>query len=457
MGVTLDPTSRIAGFRLTLFKNALKAFIRTRDPYALWNLKSVFSTRREAAIVFEECLDRGLISVDAKGFDVTDAGTVFIRAKAAKRTPLSNARTIVDELLARTDEFNARDDGIQFVERMWLYGSVLRKSETVGDIDIAIETSRRPRFEHSMEATEAHIKAVLARVGHSWNGYPMIWYFEEWITERGIFGPRRHPLLAGVRFGVSELCDMGVPCQLIYDRSRGGRVDDTVVPRHPKSAGRSNEMNAPDSLPDLTVSPLRPMDARWVTECERFSGILPFSFWYRHGEDVDDLFPRRGMELDAFVDGKRVHHKNWKTVLKKRSGLDGRKAVLLFNSSHWDGTSVVMRRQFEEADDGTVLRVWFEDPRFFRSRICYWYLLPSLISLCAIIVGADAERMARRALDGRANCRLSVVLHKLGRDDMDEQLVTSTGWLVAGHPLLKVPDDLPQPTIFVVPSEAVRS
>src|SRR4051812_21114223 len=61
MGLSFDQCLRIAGYRPAVFNDALRAFMRTRSPGALIDVKSVFPLRRDGAIMLEECFDRGLV------------------------------------------------------------------------------------------------------------------------------------------------------------------------------------------------------------------------------------------------------------------------------------------------------------------------------------------------------------------------------------------------------------
>lgn len=98
MGISLEKDLRIAGYKATLFRDALVGFDRTKSPGNMVDLKSVFPLRRDGAIVFEECLDRGLIDPDT--LRLTDAGEAISRAKAKSRTPLSQASALRSELQA---------------------------------------------------------------------------------------------------------------------------------------------------------------------------------------------------------------------------------------------------------------------------------------------------------------------------------------------------------------------
>ena len=67
MGISFSQDMRIAGYRPAVFTSALRGFARTESPGNLIDLKSVFPLRRDGAIVFEECLERGLIERDVSG------------------------------------------------------------------------------------------------------------------------------------------------------------------------------------------------------------------------------------------------------------------------------------------------------------------------------------------------------------------------------------------------------
>jgi hypothetical protein len=80
MGISFDREVRIAGYRPAVFKDALRGFMRTRSPGNFIDLKSVFSLRRDGAIVFEECLDRGLIEFKDEAA-ISEKGETFARGR----------------------------------------------------------------------------------------------------------------------------------------------------------------------------------------------------------------------------------------------------------------------------------------------------------------------------------------------------------------------------------------
>src|SRR5690606_792780 len=94
------------------------------------------------AALYEELLERQLIDpqVESREHYLTEAGLAIAGGKT-RRSPLSTARRVLDDLLARIEQMNEHFAPLHVVQRVWLFGSVTRGQETVGDIDLAIETA----------------------------------------------------------------------------------------------------------------------------------------------------------------------------------------------------------------------------------------------------------------------------------------------------------------------------
>ena len=120
VGISFDKNMKIAGYTPATFKNGLRGFMRTLSPGCMIDLKSVFPQRRDGAIVFEECLDRGLINAQ-DGFQLSKAGESVVRGKAKPRTPLAKAQALLEDFLARVHFLNNDKDAIWFVQRVWLF------------------------------------------------------------------------------------------------------------------------------------------------------------------------------------------------------------------------------------------------------------------------------------------------------------------------------------------------
>lgn len=79
---------------------------------------------------------------DPETLEITGSGETIARAKAQHRTPIAKAKVLLSDFLERVDGLNGDPRGVHYVNQVWLFGSLMRDEETVGDIDLAIETAR---------------------------------------------------------------------------------------------------------------------------------------------------------------------------------------------------------------------------------------------------------------------------------------------------------------------------
>lgn len=244
MGISFDRDARIAGYRPAIFKDALRGFMRTQSPGNLIDLRSVFPLRRDGAIVFEECLDRGLI--DPETLEITENGETIARAKAQRRTPVAKARALLSDFLRCVDDLNRDPQGVHYVNRVWLFGSLMRDEETVGDIDLAMETARRPDFVVDHEGCKLRLEGLAGRYPDRPEQWRDPWAIEAWVLNRALFGSRRHALLAGVQKDISDLAGLGA---LVVSFTTGSGA---VKSRIPSCRAIPNRPDAPTiSLPRL--------------------------------------------------------------------------------------------------------------------------------------------------------------------------------------------------------------
>lgn len=397
MGISFDRNLRIAGYRTSTFKNALAGYLRAKSPTSLIDLKGVFPHRRDGAIVYEECLDRGLI--DRATGKVTEAGLTLIRSKVVARTPLEKAKKVLEEFLERVDQLNRDSEAISRVDEVWLFGILMRKEAAVGDIDLAIVMSSSERF-RNLDAQVGHATARLANFPDAPRDWRWPWDPIDWLYGRAIFGARRHPLLAGAKDGLDDLASLGVPCKLIYDRARGGRVDDPIVPRHPKSNGRLNTIDPLPVMPDLTPAQLRPMDARWVAGYDRWGTVSPYHIFRGWTDECTQLFPEYPRTLRIATSGDELRDFPWLHKTLKRHGLDGRAAVAVVSATEFWGTCITLHRSIHYLSGRAVLEASFSDLLLHRSRKYIDHsTIPEMVSAVSLILAVDAERILRRAID----------------------------------------------------------
>lgn len=395
MGVSLDSKDLIAGYPPTTFKNALLGYARTRSPGNLIDLKSVFPLRRAGAIVFEECLDRGLI--DPETLQLTPAGETLVRAKAQKRTPIEKADAVLRQFLDNADAMNADEDAISQVDKVWLFGSMMRREATVGDIDLAVSSSRKPRFSDH-RAREQHARRRVAAFVDAPSSWQFPWERDDWLERRALYGSRRHPLLAGVQRGTSDLASLGVPCRLIYDRSRGGRVADPILDKHPKSTGRDPSLDPPATIPDLTPAAIRPMDGRWVAGYSTWGVVSPYDIFRGWTDDAHRLFANYPEDLRVLADGFDLRSFPWQPKRLRQPGLDGRAALLVMDATEWWGVSLVLNRAIETSDRQWILHARFSNVELNRARTRVDLAsTPAIVGAVSLVLAVDAERMLRRA------------------------------------------------------------
>ena len=406
MGISLERDLRIAGYRASIFKNALAGYLRTESPASFVDLKSVFPHRRDGAIVCEECVDRGLI--DRSNGAVTEAGMTIVRSKVAARTPLKKAKEVLQAFLERVDQLNQDPDAISQVDEVWLFGSLMREEATVGDIDLAIARSSSHRFE-DLDARILQAKALLAKISGAPLDWRMPWDRIDWLYRRALFGARRHPLLAGAKDGMEDLAALGVPCRLIYDRARGGCVDDAIVPLHPKSNGRLNTIVPFPVVPDLTPAQLQPMDARWVAGYDCWGSVSPYDIFRGWTNECRGLFPEYPKTLRIAAFGDDLRDFPWRPKSLKQPGIDGRAAVAIISATKFWGTCITLNRSIHEVSGEAVLQASFSDLLLHRSRKYIDYsTLPEMVSAVSLILAVDAERIIRRAIERDASAKLTI-------------------------------------------------
>jgi hypothetical protein len=406
MGISFDRGVRIAGYRASTFKNALAAYLRTKSFATLIDRKSIFPHRRDGAIVYEECLDRHLIDRDTG--KVTDAGRTMARSRVVTRTPLEKAKAVLEAFLDRVDQLNHDPEAISRVDEVWLFGSLMREEVAVGDIDLAIARSSADRFQ-GLKGQVRRAKALLANFPDAPRDWKWPWDRIDWLYRRAIFGPRRHPLLAGAKDGIEDLASLGVPCRLIYDRARGGRVDDAIVPLHPQSNGRWNTIDPLPEVPDLTPAQLQPMDGRWIAGYDQLGIVSPYYIFRGWTEECRRLFPEYPRHLRIAASGDDLGSFPWVPKALKRPGIDGRAAVAVISATEFRGTCITLHRSISGIPGDATLTATFSDLLLHRSRKHIdRSTLPEMVSAVSLILAVDAERILRRAIDHDSPAKVTI-------------------------------------------------
>jgi hypothetical protein len=141
----IDTKEKIAGFPIL----EIRKFLRKNNGFESWPESDIIRSFKldadRAAQVRDALIERGLIertkgfSTDEMYFCNTIAGNALAVASAAKPTSRKTAEKVFAEFMDRVNTVNTDPYYIYKVRKVILFGSFLGASETVNDIDIAIE------------------------------------------------------------------------------------------------------------------------------------------------------------------------------------------------------------------------------------------------------------------------------------------------------------------------------
>ncbi|NTF17785.1 hypothetical protein G6L37_05180 [Agrobacterium rubi] len=287
--------------------------------------------------VLQEFADAGFLAIPDEhrrgdfAHDLTDKGASLSYGTTARRTSKVKAQKVLDDLLARCVRFNADTRAVEFVERVWVFGSMIDPDKSdVADIDLVIETGRRDDFPKGRKDTDEEMhRRYPEHVHRYWSSY-----HEEWSVARArnkeIYGNRRHQLLSPN--DIYTLMDLHRPCQLVFDDARGGLVDDPVQPHHPMSLGRGENIHPRRVMPSLDLADFSPTDVRWLGTYIPSSGTSELRLLAD-----EKACERAGVAAPTGLDGRNV-------VAILVTDCSGKKTVVTIDRNHVtapDGREVV--------------------------------------------------------------------------------------------------------------------
>ncbi len=125
----------------------------------------------------------GLVESLGRGrWEITQAGQTLSSATAAKAVSRSTAEKALREFLERVERVNEDDRFLGRVNRVVLFGSMLRKDvDRLSDVDIAVEVVPKIADRERHEAANRRRVEAVARMGHLFRGVldvQLHWYYD---------------------------------------------------------------------------------------------------------------------------------------------------------------------------------------------------------------------------------------------------------------------------------------
>ncbi len=264
MTTNIKSTDKFMGHPVTKLRAILRSWAKgTRAPNELAHLAPVKLSPGAVTAFLAECLERELVTVgvdpeipenipNRERFSdgvLSNAGFAITGASAKKRSSKDAAAKVLDAILRNASILGNDDKATIAIDKIWVFGSFIDPSKSdVGDLDIVIERKAAPLGDAMgfYERTKYLEATYPGSIPESANPFlkEEIWF------SKMIYGERKHHLVAET--GLQTLKDLYRPCQLVFDRASGGKIEPIYYDHHPESVGRSNTINPRLEMPDLS-------------------------------------------------------------------------------------------------------------------------------------------------------------------------------------------------------------
>lgn len=253
----------IAGVPVTTLKAILTSIERTNSFTSAIQLQSAGASQCHNALAIEAAIHAELVDPDHA--TLTHLGYAVLGSSSNAPIPRNKATKLLRSLLETAERCNTDPDRDYEIAEIWLFGSLMRGAETVGDIDLAIRWSSRPgtTLEERDQRTSTRFRQL----------YPNAAWIEVWdmarrLQDRDLFGKRRNSAYA-VHRGIDTLISMAEPCMKVFSLADGIISAPVLLDHHPDATTREVSIRARvtaddrDRLLALRPSP-RPLPANWA-------------------------------------------------------------------------------------------------------------------------------------------------------------------------------------------------
>lgn len=302
MGMNLADTPPLEGLDWATIRLVLGAVAGRNGPYRLTQRKTDSMDDYTLVGAIEACLMHGLIE-DVRAtetaltiedlryinrFRCTDKGDLIRAAALRPRMKRKEAERRIQQFLQNCVKANEDPELPTYVRSVWLAGSMLKGAGEVGDIDIAVSWDQKPFYRDLIAKDHGakYVRTLALKRGlpdHLFGGVMAYNNLRSALQQRVLYGARKPAIFSEIE--LSTIVAMHDTCRCLFDAARGGIVDDPILPHHPESKGRGEEMLDPFALPTFeTGLPIRPADAAWLTRYKTLS-------WHGPADMVHDRRP----------------------------------------------------------------------------------------------------------------------------------------------------------------------
>ena len=238
----IDPGSKIAGKPALLVRDCLRT-LRARISWDLAALESAASLARGTGKPLLRALSAaGLVRNVGRGWwEITEEGQRLSSATAAKPITRGTAEKALREFLARVERVNRDPRFLGRVNRVVLFGSMLRESvDRLSDVDLAVEIL--PKIVDREKLAKRNLRRVesLARTGHVFRNIFDVHL--HWRREVFLFLKSRSRVLSLADYAAEKSLIMNVPHRMLLGEEEHVPAAPPAEPMpRPKRSGRSRD------------------------------------------------------------------------------------------------------------------------------------------------------------------------------------------------------------------------
>ncbi|WP_159983028.1 MULTISPECIES: hypothetical protein [unclassified Novosphingobium] len=355
--LSFPPGAIIAGVPVTTLKAILKSIERTNTFRSAIELRSIGASQCDNAIAVEGAVHAGLVDPDRA--TLTHLGYAVLGSSSKARIPRAKAMKLLRCLLTAAERCNADPDRSYDITEIWLFGSLMRGAETVGDIDLAVKWEGRPgtTLNESDQRTMARFHQLYPDAG-----WVEVWDMAKRLQHRDLFGERRNSAYAFHR-GIETIIAMAEPCMKVFSLAEGIVTAPVHLERHPNAKTRDESIRprATDEDRDrlLTLQPVpRPLLANWScmangqwSPSPRMFALDPATSGYYHVARLVIHFESgkfRNLQVYAHDDICKLLEPNPEAL---PDTFNGRELALIVT----DYKKLALQRGMDVSPDGTII------------------------------------------------------------------------------------------------------